>query len=191
MTIFLPYMKILSTLFLSLTITLCVAQENSHHSKIRKMMDLAGTSAQYDLVLKQYLDQERETNEQLDDVYWDRMETVLFDTIKTQLIGAIVPVYAKYLTESDLDEVIDFYESEAGKTLVMSQPKIMQESMEIGKELGGIMGKEVFDFIQQELNDRFDKSYTGCEFAKTGNFHSTNNNLRVTYERNEEQANGT
>jgi uncharacterized protein len=54
----------------------------------------------------------------------------------------LVPVYSKYLTKEDLEEMIKFYETPVGKKFAENTPKIMRESMQIGQEWGMRIGEK-------------------------------------------------
>jgi hypothetical protein len=55
----------------------------------------------------------------------------------------LVPIYLKYYTEKELDDMIAFYKSPTGKKMIESMPGVMQESMEIGKAWGAKLAERV------------------------------------------------
>ncbi len=50
-----------------------------------------------------------------------------------EMMELVIPVYEKYLTTEDLESIIKFYKSPAGKKLLEAQPKIMKDSMIVMK----------------------------------------------------------
>jgi hypothetical protein len=50
------------------------------------------------------------------------------------LIDLLVPVYAKYLTKHDIDQLILFYQSPVGKKLASVTPAISFESAKVGQQ---------------------------------------------------------
>jgi hypothetical protein len=52
------------------------------------------------------------------------------------LVDAIVPIYQKHLTKSDLAAVTAFYSSPAGQKILKEQPAITAEAMQAGQEIG-------------------------------------------------------
>jgi hypothetical protein len=48
------------------------------------------------------------------------------------LISAIIPIYQRHLTKTDIEELIRFYSSPVGQKLLREQPQIIQESMQAG-----------------------------------------------------------
>ena len=67
-----------------------------------------------------------------------------------ELIDAIVPIYQKHLTKSDLEAVTAFYASPAGQKILKELPAIMSESMQAGGEIG----RKAFAAKSQELDQQ-------------------------------------
>ena len=59
---------------------------------------------------------------------------VLFDNSFTQLMDLMVPIYAKYYTEEDLDNIIRFYETPSGRRLADAQPTIATDAMGVAQQ---------------------------------------------------------
>ena len=54
----------------------------------------------------------------------------------------LVPVYLKYMTKEDLEEMIKFYQTPVGSKFAKSTPLIMQESMQVGQKWGMKIGED-------------------------------------------------
>jgi uncharacterized protein len=65
--------------------------------------------------------------------FWDTFKQ---EMDAKELMAAIVPVYQKQLSEEDIQAILSFYSTPAGKKLISAQPAIMQESMIIGQQWG-------------------------------------------------------
>ncbi len=52
-----------------------------------------------------------------------------------EIIDAMVPIYQKHLTKSDLEAVIAFYSSPVGQRLLKEQPAMMAEGMQAGQDI--------------------------------------------------------
>ena len=52
-----------------------------------------------------------------------------------EMIDAMVPIYQKHLTKSDLDAVIAFYSSPVGQKVLKEQPAMMAEGMQAGQDI--------------------------------------------------------
>jgi len=79
------------------------------------------------------------------DEFWSRLR----DELRTDdLIELIVPIYARHLTEAELDALIAFYSSEHGRSLVSKMPQVMQESMLAGQEWGADIARQILERLE-------------------------------------------
>ena len=68
-------------------------------------------------------------------------------TVKpTDFVDRLVPIDDKYFTHEDIKGLIQFYQSPLGHKLLSVQPKVMQESAEVGDDWGA------------QLEDKLDKT---------------------------------
>lgn len=79
------------------------------------------------------------------DEFWSGLRAEL-DT--DALIELIVPIYARHLTEAELDALIAFYSSEHGRSVVRKMPQVMQESMMAGQEWGADIARQVLERLE-------------------------------------------
>ncbi len=70
-----------------------------------------------------------------------------------ELIDAIIPIYQKHLTKSDLAAITEFYSSAAGKKILKEMPAILSESMQAGGEIG----RKAFAAKARELDEKIDE----------------------------------
>ena len=66
------------------------------------------------------------------------------------MVVLFAPVYARHLTSKDLDDIITFYQTPAGKKLASSQGAITAESMSVGQDWGAVLGEKVLQKIQEK-----------------------------------------
>lgn len=69
-----------------------------------------------------------------------------------ELIEMIIPIYAKYYTDDDIKQLIEFYKSEIGQKMIKLSPLMMQESMSAGQEWGKKIGEEL---IKELIKDGY------------------------------------
>jgi len=53
-----------------------------------------------------------------------------------EMIDRVVPIYARYFTSSELDDMIAFYQTPTGRKLAEVEPQIAKECMRIGESWG-------------------------------------------------------
>jgi hypothetical protein len=63
------------------------------------------------------------------------VDDMMADMPLDEMIEAIVPIYRRHLSKSDVDEVIRFYSSTVGQKLLREQPQMIQEGMQAGVEI--------------------------------------------------------
>lgn len=67
------------------------------------------------------------------ETFW---EDVMKEMDPNSIENMLIPIYQKYLTEEDMQAIIAFYDTPAGKKLISALPGIMQESMVVGQQWG-------------------------------------------------------
>ena len=66
---------------------------------------------------------------------------------------AIIPLYHKHFTESDIKGLIRFYSTDLGRKTIQVMPVLLNESMQVGQQWGRALGPTV----EQRIKARFKK----------------------------------
>jgi len=74
----------------------------------------------------------------------------IVDAQLDDLLNAIIPIYQRHLTKTDIEEMIRFYSSPVGQKLLREQPQIIQESMQAG---AGVQQKRM-DEMNARIQER-------------------------------------
>jgi hypothetical protein len=74
-------------------------------------------------------------------------------TEKESFYELIYPIYHKYLTIEDINELITFYKTPVGKKVITVMPQLTQESMHAGQ----VWGQSLGPIIQKRLAKRFEE----------------------------------
>ena len=113
------------------------AQSPEFNAKLKQMMEISGANAvqrQLPEQMIQMMQQQMQQNSnQLSENTMQQMK-VLFDNSFTQLMDLMVPIYAKYYTEEDLDNIIRFYETPSGRRMADAQPNIATDAMGVAQQ---------------------------------------------------------
>jgi uncharacterized protein len=89
------------------------------------------------------------TPEQLQKV--DRIADIMFkDFPIDEITDAVIPIYQRHFTKSDLDAVLVFYLSPAGQKMLKEQPALLAESIQAGAD---VMRRKM-PAISQEMQDQ-------------------------------------
>lgn len=82
----------------------------------------------------------------------------LKDVPMDAMLDDMIPIYQKYLTQTDVDAMIAFYSSPTGKKLMQEMPEITQEAMQVSyqrmqKQIDNAM-QRVDDMVKQEQQEK-------------------------------------
>jgi hypothetical protein len=81
------------------------------------------------------------------------VDDLMADMPLDEMIEAMVPIYRRHLSKSDVDEVIRFYSSAVGQKLLREQPQMIQEGMQAGVEIQ----QKRMDQMMAKIRERTEK----------------------------------
>ena len=70
---------------------------------------------------------------------------------KLDLETPIIAIYKQHISATDADAIIAFYKTPAGKDMIQSMPAIMQQSQQVGLQLGRKTAQEVVERHRPEI----------------------------------------
>lgn len=143
--------KLILTLCLCLAASLgATAQQNDYQKTVEELISISGAGSTFQSIVPQMFDMMRQQIKNVPEAYWDEAEKEMTQTANAELAAMLVPVYQKYLSQQELDEIIAFYHTPAGKKLAESSPKISGEALAIGQQWGMQLGQKIY----QQLKDK-------------------------------------
>ena len=138
--------KLTILLFICLASVSAFAQ-NSKTDKLKQLLELQGSAEMGETVIKTMIEAYKKAYPKVDPKIWDEFTTEMKGN---EMISLVIPIYDKYYTESDIDELIAFYKTPIGKKSIELMPVIMQESMAVGQE----WGKKIAEKITKKLKEK-------------------------------------
>jgi uncharacterized protein len=126
-------------------------------AEVHKMMDLAGSKKVMQSVMAstvpQLFDSFKKMRPDVPPQVWDRV-LASFTSEKTTdgMLEAIVPIYQRHFCAEDMEQIIVFYESPAGRKLSTEMPAIQQEAAAAGQAYVEHMSAEISQDVQDELS---------------------------------------
>jgi hypothetical protein len=123
------------------------SQSTAKDEKIKKLLELTGSAKLGNQILKSLIASYQKAQPNINQEYWTEFEKK-FNT-EELLINLIIPIYEKYYTEEDIDQLISFYNTPIGKKMIATAPLIMQESMTVGQN----WGMQIAEKIAKELKE--------------------------------------
>ena len=118
------------------------AQADSFDSDIMKMQQVNGSNASVNALFPRIAAQLKQSKPDLSDAQMAAMKMDVFDAEVASLNEQMIPVFKKYYTQSEVKEIIAFYETTVGKKLAETTPKMMMDQMQLTQTWAmGLMGK--------------------------------------------------
>jgi hypothetical protein len=91
----------------------------------------------------------------------DRLHSIidagLEDLPLDEMVEAVVAVYQRHFTKTDVEELVRFYSSPVGQKVLHEQPQMMQESMQAGAEIQRKRYDETMLKIQKKIDQMMDE----------------------------------
>jgi hypothetical protein len=110
-------------------------------------MELTGSGDLGVQVLKNMVPAFQQAYPSVPQAFWDDF---MKEVKPSELVDLVVPIYGKYYSEQDIDQLIAFYNSPIGKKTISALPMIMQESMNAGQTWGMELGQKVAQRLKEK-----------------------------------------
>ncbi len=137
-------------LFLVISFSTFAQSDNTYKDALTKMFKVSGTEETYQVAIKQMFSMFKNQYSQVDSGVWEGLEKEFQNSSMDELVDLLLPVYKKHLTINDINAIINFYETEAGKKFASKTPIIMQESMQVGQQWGMKIGEDFSKKMQEK-----------------------------------------
>lgn len=124
-----------------------MAQQSSKTLKIKQLMELTGMGKMAVQVMDQIISTTAVRNPKVDTKFWEEFSKSINPE---DLVNLMIPVYEKFYSEEDIDNIISFYNTPTGKKMIQVLPDLTQESMRVGQQ----WGMKVTEDILKKLKDK-------------------------------------
>ena len=120
--------------------------------EIRKLIELTGAANISADALRKIIDPLRAGFPQVPEEFWN---TFIKEVHSDELIDLVVPIYDKYYTRDEIQDLTRFYQSPIGQKTIKVLPKLSAEAIDAGQE----WGKMVADRAMRKLREQgYDKT---------------------------------
>ena len=125
------------------------AQSAEFKASVRKLMAVSGSDATLKMIPEQILSMIEQQAPALPESVKAEIQAMFSEEALLSLMDRMVPIYAKYYTQQDMDDLIAFYDTPLGKKLSTVQPQITLESMSVAQQWAAEIGQKVAAKIMQ------------------------------------------
>jgi hypothetical protein len=120
---------------------------NSKIEKIKNLLEMTGSGKLGVQVANNMISVYQKSYNMVDKKFWDDF----IKEIKAEdLVNLIIPIYDKYYTEDDIDQLTSFYNTPTGKKMIETLPIVTQESMTAGQAWGKLIGEKVIQQLTEK-----------------------------------------
>ncbi|MBU6247069.1 MAG: DUF2059 domain-containing protein [Xanthomonadaceae bacterium] len=102
-------------------------------SQIRELMGMFGTQRMFQQMNAQMAEMMVKQLPCVPPGFWNGF---LDDSSTRELTDKLVPIYQRHFTEQDVRGLLKFYRSPLGRKLLLEQPSVMTEVMQVGRKWG-------------------------------------------------------
>ncbi|MCP1253313.1 MULTISPECIES: DUF2059 domain-containing protein [Elizabethkingia] len=145
-------MKKATILFLIVTSSLIFAQEQTispaKKEKIITFLKLTNVLGVANQVMDNMINSYQTYYKQVPAEYWNELKKETSNTKDFEEL--LIPIYSKYYTEKELDDIIAFYKTSTGQKVIKTMPDMTKESMQAGQEWGMKLGQKVMKKINEK-----------------------------------------
>lgn len=138
-------MKIILIILIAIVSSNVVAQENSKDQKLMELVDLMDMDSmvesmysQMEVMMQNVATEMGVTpsEQPIFDEYYSKMTLVMRDEMSwKKMEPGVLDIYRRNFTEKEIDDMLVFYKSASGRSLLKKMPVITNESMTLGQEL--------------------------------------------------------
>ncbi|HEU4429094.1 MAG TPA: DUF2059 domain-containing protein [Myxococcota bacterium] len=122
------------------------ADDAEKDATIRKLIEVTGATQMGSQLVANLFEQLKPAFPHVPVEVWDELAALLPPSEAAELI---VPIYAKHFEQQELEALLVFYESPAGRKLLAKMPEVMQESLEVGNDWGRRKAQELLERLKE------------------------------------------
>ncbi|MCL1690077.1 hypothetical protein CMU59_09685 [Elizabethkingia anophelis] len=145
-------MKKITILFLIIAGSLIFAQEQTislaKKEKIKTFLKLTNVLEVANQVMDNMINSYQTYYKQVPAEYWNELKKETANTKDFEEL--LIPIYSKYYTENELDDIIAFYKTSTGQKVIKTMPDMTKESMQAGQVWGMKLGQKVMKKINEK-----------------------------------------
>lgn len=126
------------------------AETKDYKTTLKELMVVSGGDETFKIVIPQMISMMKAQIPNVPEEFWEELQNTFGQTVFDDLIEMLVPIYQKHLTQADLESVIQFYNTPAGKKFGSAAPLISAGAMQVGQQ----WGMQIATKIQEKLKEK-------------------------------------
>jgi hypothetical protein len=116
---------------------------------IRQLLEMSRAGSQILLGMQTTLETQRQASPEVPAIFWDTFMERAKASLP-ELIELLVPIYHRAFSTDQVRQLIAFYQSPIGQSLLAAQPTITREAMLAGQQWGTKIGTDVANELKNK-----------------------------------------
>jgi hypothetical protein len=111
--------------------------------KLRDLVEIAEMQKSYEVITRKLIDTYKTRNPEVDEIFWNELYLEINNRTSKDLAKLFLPLYQKYFSIEDIENMIEFYKTPTGQKYVDNMPALISESVNLGQLWGIEIGKQI------------------------------------------------
>lgn len=125
----------------------CYSQTPATKEHVKTLLEMMGSGKIGVQVMENMLVSFKKSAPNVPNEFWDEF---MKEAKPETLIDLMIPIYAKYYTDEDVTQLIEFYGTPLGKKVIEKMPLITKDSYQVGAEWGKKLGEQVYNKLKEK-----------------------------------------
>ena len=149
------FMAVVCIAMLSFQATDVYAQDanTKYKETLYRMMDKSGGLEAVKLMVPQIVGMMKQQAASQPDSFWDDFTKRWTEQFIDKIMERYIPIYQKYLTQKDLEDILAFYDTPIGRKMATATPGVTKDGVQMGQQLG----MEIAQQMQSEIANMVSK----------------------------------
>ncbi|HKT25724.1 MAG TPA: DUF2059 domain-containing protein [Terriglobales bacterium] len=127
------------------------AERAAKRAEIRKLIELTGAANISADALQKMIEPLKASYPQVPEEFWN---TFIHEVHSDELIDLVIPIYDKYYTRDEIQELTRFYQSPVGQKTIKVLPKLSAEAIDAGQEWGRMVADRAMRKLREKGYDK-------------------------------------
>ncbi len=127
------------------------AERVAKRADIRKLIELTGAANISADALQKMIEPLKASYPQVPEEFWD---TFVHEVHSDELVDLVIPIYDKYYTHEEIQQLTQFYQTPVGQKTIEVLPKLSAEAIDAGQEWGRMVADRAMRKLREKGYDK-------------------------------------
>ncbi len=127
------------------------ADRAAKRADIRKLIELTGAANISADALEKMIEPLKASYPQVPEEFWN---TFVHEVHSDELVDLVIPIYDKYYTRDEIQELMHFYQTPVGQKTIKVLPKLSAEAIDAGQEWGRMVADRAMRKLREKGYDK-------------------------------------